>query len=92
MAKICKFYFENDSILHIEYNDGLTGELDLDKFASKPQYVKLQDPVFRKTAMIDKKSGDIVWEGCEPLCKNALYKQFELKSLMKRLKITDDML
>ncbi|GJQ63962.1 MAG: hypothetical protein SCALA702_30150 [Melioribacteraceae bacterium] len=92
MAKIVSTHLLPDKILYVEYNDGITGELDLKKLANKPQYSKLNDQEYLESFTVDSKSGDIVWEGMEPLCKNALYRQFELKNMMKRLKISDELL
>lgn len=92
MASIKSTRLLPDMILYVEYDDGVTGKLDVSKLAQKPQYSKLNDPEYLKSYKVDPVSGDIVWEGIEPLCKNALYRQFELKNMMKRLKISDELL
>lgn len=91
MPDITDIKKDKDNLI-ITYDDGISGELDILKLSRKPGYEKLTDPGFAASCVVDKPSGDIIWNDCPPLCKNALYKQFELKSLLNRLKISEDLL
>ncbi|MBI9070657.1 MAG: DUF2442 domain-containing protein [Melioribacteraceae bacterium] len=74
----------------IEYNDGMKGELDITKLLKRDEYDCLKDENFFSKVYIDEKSKDICWNNKIVLCKDAIYKQLELRSLMNRLKIKLD--
>lgn len=76
--------------LLLKYSDGLEGEVDLIRTISKPDYENLRDKEKFRNVKIDSLTNDIVWDDCPALCKNALYKQLELRVLMKNLKIDVD--
>lgn len=80
----------SENKLFVEYNDGMSGELDISKLLKKDEYSSLQNNEFFEKVYIDEKTKDICWDKNIVLCKNAIYKQLELKSLMKRLKIKLD--
>lgn len=80
----------SESKLFIEYNDGMSGELNISKLLKKDEYTSLKNIEFFSQVYIDEKTKDICWNNGLVLCKNAIYKQLELKSLMSRLKIKLD--
>ncbi len=78
--------------LSVEYDDGLEGEISLSHLSGKPEYKSLSNYDYFKSVCFDDESGDLIWDNGISLCKNAIYKQLELKRLAKSLKIDLDKL
>ncbi|MCF8242006.1 MAG: DUF2442 domain-containing protein [Melioribacteraceae bacterium] len=76
-----------DSI-YVEYNDGIAGEYNFTRLFQKEDYSELSDFTEFQKISISKINGDVVWQCGTSLCKDALYKQLQLKQMMARLKIT----
>lgn len=76
--------------IFVKYSDGLDGEISLSKHQADPGYKQLLDDNYFKTVKINNKSHDICWDNGITLCKNAVYKQLELKQLAKKLKLNLD--
>jgi hypothetical protein len=92
MLKIKNFKVIEHWKLSISYTDGLSGEISLLHLKDKPGYKPLNEFNYFSSIKIDSKSGDLVWDNGVSLCKNAIYKQLELKLLAKRLKLDLDKL
>ena len=74
--------------LFVKYSDGVEGEISLSHLKADQNYSFLDDwEFFSNQVCIDERTNDIIWKGKPGLCKNAIYKQLELKCLMRRLKI-----
>lgn len=78
--------------LFIRYSDGVEGEISLRHLQNDFVYDFIKDPDEFAKVYINKKSGDLFWPNGANLCKNAIYRQLELKCMMKRLKIDLDKL
>lgn len=76
-----------NSRLFVEYSDGMSGEISLANLLNDGKYPEFKDPKYLNRVSIDPKSNDPVWPNGASLCKNAIYKQLELKSLMKNFNI-----
>lgn len=81
MANPVKINIIDKETIHVTYDDGLEGDYS----------VKKMDKTTDKNIRIDEDSGDIIVDEIV-ICKNALYKQLYMKSLMKKLKIDLDKL
>jgi hypothetical protein len=79
-----------NSKLYVKYSDGISGEISLKHLLKHTEHPEFLDPAFLKKVIIDPKSGDPVWPNGVSLCKNAIYRQLELKKLMKNLHINLD--
>ncbi|MBU0560355.1 MAG: DUF2442 domain-containing protein [Bacteroidetes bacterium] len=75
--------------LYIKYSDGLSGEINLEHLKNKPEFAKLVEEDFFNKVRIDGITKDLLWDDGISLCKNALYKQLELKNLLRRLSIDE---
>jgi hypothetical protein len=74
-------------ILELKYDDGLEGEYSCVELLKDKVFKSLADVNLFNTAAIDPVTNDIFWDAKMTLCSNALYKQLELKRLMKVFKI-----
>ncbi len=76
--------------LYVKYSDGLEGEINLSRHKDDSDYKMLLEESYFSTVTIDEKTKDICWSNGISLCKNAVYKQLELKRLAKSLKLDLD--
>ena len=74
-------------IIYLKYSDGIEGEFSLEKTVAKQEFKALKDNSCFKKVFIDPETNDVSWGEGLLLCKNAIYKQLELKLLMKSLKL-----
>jgi hypothetical protein len=81
-----------NSRLYVKYSDGISGEISLANLLNEEGYPELKDPEYLNKVFIDPKSNDAVWPNGASLCKNAIYKQLELKKLMEKFHIDIDKL
>jgi len=79
-----------NSRLYLKYSDGISGEISLANLLSEEGYPELKDPEYLNKVSIDSKSNDPSWPNGASLCKNAIYKQLELKKLLEILHIDID--
>ncbi len=76
-----------DFKIYLVYSNGIEGEINLAHLKKDPNYQNLfKDDNFEKV-FIDVKTKEIKWESGESICKNASYRQLELKNLMNKLHI-----
>ena len=80
----------DNSRLFVKYSDGISGEISLSTLLRDDEHPEFKDPEYLKQVTIDTKTEDPVWPNGISLCKNAIYRQLELKQLMKRLHIDID--
>ena len=78
--------------LYLKYDDGVEGEIKLEHLRKNIFYKDLCDPDYFSKAAIDQKTNDVIWENGVSLCKNAMYKQLQLKQMMKGFHIDLDKL
>ena len=90
MAKPIDVKISDELRLYVKYSDGLDGEISLKHLLKRNEYSFLKDKDERDKVYIDELTSDICWTNGTNLCKNAIYKQLELKRLIKRLKIDLD--
>lgn len=76
--------------LFLRYSNGVKGEYDLSKIIERDEYKILRSEKIFNRVFIDEKTNDVCWPCGVSLCKNSIYQQLELKSLMKNLKIDLD--
>lgn len=76
--------------LFLRYSNGVKGEYDLNSVIKKDEYRILRSEKIFNQVFIDEKTNDIFWPCGVNLCKSAVYRQLELKSLMKNLHIDLD--
>ena len=76
-----------NSRLFVKYSDGTAGDISLASLLTDSNHPEFKDPAYLNKVALDPESGDPVWPNGISLCKNAIYKQLELKQLMKRLHI-----
>lgn len=76
-----------NSRLYVKYSDGISGEISLANLLNDGEYPEFKDPKYLNRVSIDPESNDPVWPNGASLCKNAIYKQLELKNLMKNIHI-----
>jgi len=81
MAEPVKVNIVDKETIFVVYDDGIEGEYSLVNIG-KTAEEKIEINQFTKNVTV----GDV------SICKNALYKQLSMKSLMKRLKIDLDKL
>jgi len=81
MPNLVKVNIVDETTISVTYDDGTEGEYSLLKNGETTD----------KGVKIDEQSGDIVVNKLV-ICKNALYKQFYMKLMMKKLKIDLDKL
>ena len=87
MLKPVQVKIIENSRLFVKYSDGISGEISLANLLEDADYPEFKDPAYLKNVSIDPDSNDAVWPNGASLCKNAIYKQLELKNLMKSLHI-----
>ncbi len=80
-------YLIADDEIYIKYDDGMEGEISLKKMLNKNDFSDSNVALVSSEVSIDETSNDINIGGGISLCKNAVYRQLELKALLKRLKI-----
>ncbi|MBN1301571.1 MAG: DUF2442 domain-containing protein [Melioribacteraceae bacterium] len=90
MNKIVNVVATGNNRLFIKYDDGLEGELTFDHLMKRAGYEVLNNEEYFNSVTIDGKSGDLIWDNGISLCKNAAYKQLELKNLAYKLKLDLD--
>ncbi len=76
--------------IFVSYSDGMEGEINLAHLKNNPEYKFMEDQTEFGKVYISSVTSDLCWSNGISLCKDAIYKQLELKSLMKRLKIDLD--
>ncbi len=82
----------DNSKLFVKYSDGTAGEISLASLLNDSGHPEFKDPEYLRKVTIDPATGDPVWPNGVSLCKNAIYRQLELKKLMKNLHIDIDKL
>ena len=87
MPKLVEVKPVDGLLIYLKYSNGVEGEFSLERTAAKKEYEILKEDSFFKKVYIDSKTNDVTWGEGLSLCKNAIYKQLELKSLMKSLKL-----
>ena len=78
--------------LFLKYYNGVSGEYNLEKIIESDDYKILRSEKIFNQVYIDEKTNDIYWPCGVNICKSAVYRQLELKSLMKNLQIDLDKL
>ncbi|MGD8781649.1 MAG: DUF2442 domain-containing protein [Ignavibacteria bacterium] len=73
--------------IQVVYSDGIKGEINLTHLKKDPAYQNLFNNMNFDYVFIDETTKDIKWNSGESICKNAVYKQLELKNLMNKLHI-----
>ncbi|MFC2135692.1 DUF2442 domain-containing protein [Bacteroidota bacterium] len=76
--------------LFLKYSNGVCGEYDLKKIIGREDLKILRSEKIFNQVFVDKKTNDVCWPCGVNLCKNAIYRQIELKSIMNRLHIDLD--
>ena len=76
--------------LFLRYSNGVKGEYDLSKVIERDDFKILRSEKIFNQVFIDEKTNDIFWPCGVSLCRDAVYRQLELKSLMKNLSIDLD--
>ncbi len=72
--------------IHVIYDDGMEGNISIKNTIEQIDDVTLSIGEY-PNVVIDDVSNDILVEDEVYLCKDAIYRQLELKALMKRLKL-----
>ena len=90
MAKPVEVKVVENSRLFVKYSDGISGEISLASLLNDSEHPEFKDPDYLSKVSIDPGSEDPVWPNGISLCKNAIYRQLELKQLMQRLHIDID--
>ena len=73
--------------IYLVYSNGEKGEINLAHLQKDPGYRNLFKNDNFKNVFIDEATKEIKWESGESICKNAVYRQIELKNLMNKLHI-----
>jgi hypothetical protein len=76
--------------LELKFDDGLEGEYSCTDLLQNDEFRNLADVDVFNNVSVNLATNDIVWDKDMVLCSNALYKQLELKRLMKVFKIDLD--
>lgn len=71
----------------LKYSNGVQGEYDLSNAINHDDCKLLRSEKIFEKVYIDEKTNDLCWPGGVRLCKDAIYRQLELKSLMRNLHI-----
>ena len=77
----------DDFKIIVKYSDGLEGEFSCKNLLKKEGFEILNDEKEFAKVYIDEKSKDICGSGDLSMCKNALYRIFELQKLSSNLKL-----
>jgi len=80
----------SEGVIHIIYDDGVSGDIDVQGVLGNIAYDNLRINGLFDSVFIDSLSGDICWKEGYSICKNGTYKKLELINLLKRLKIDLD--
>lgn len=87
MPKLLVVKAKNKFCLYLKYSDGMEGSINLNKLVERIGYKALCNPHIFNEVSIDPDTNDVCWEGGITICKDAIYRQLELKRLMKNLHI-----
>lgn len=87
MPKAEEIKVVDNSRLFVRYSDGIEGEISLESILKDSGHPEFKDPDYLAKVTIDPQTGDPVWPNGVSLCKNAIYRQLELKKLVKKLHI-----
>ncbi len=79
-----------DMKLNVKYSNGIEGVINLGHLREREEYSKLLSEKYFRQVDIHPENKDIFWEEGISICKDAVYKQLELKTLMKKLHIDLD--
>jgi len=90
MPKLLSVKAEKDFSLYLKYSDGMEGSIKLNKLVERIGYKTLCNPCVFEEVYINPDTNDVSWEGGITICKDAIYRQLELKRLMKNLHIDID--
>jgi hypothetical protein len=90
MANLIEVKPLKDFKLYLKYSDGTEGEISTSNLRNKKEFESLNDYEVFSQVFVDEKTNDISWKNGLSICKNAAYRQVELKSLMKSFKIDID--
>ncbi len=90
MRKIIKVDSLPNKKLFIEYSNGMSGKISLEKLTTREQFAELQSIDKFNDIVIDEKSGDVILNGNIELCKNAIYGILDLKKQMASLGLSMD--
>ncbi len=90
--QIISIKLASDYIITINYNDGVKGDYNFSKVIEHDDLKALQDKAYFGTVKVCEKSGDLVWQNGESVCKDALYRQLTLRSMLNNLKIDEELL
>ena len=90
MPKLTLVKAKKNFRLYLKYSDGKDGIIDLNRLKDRIGFKSLCNPHLFETVFIDPDTNDICWEGGITICKDAVYRQLELKQLMKNLHIDID--
>jgi hypothetical protein len=92
MIKPIEVKIIDENKIFVSYSDGLEGEISVDHLSTQKLFEFVNDKSELEKVYIDPLTSDLCWPNGANLCKNAIYKQLELKALIKRLKIDIDKL
>ena len=82
MPKPIELKIIENSRLYVKYSNGISGEISLDNLLNNDLYPEFKKKYYLDRVSIDPTSYDPVWPNGASLCKNAIYKQLELKNMM----------
>ena len=92
MIKPIEVKIIDENKIFVSYSDGLEGEISVSHLQKQDVFNFINDRNELEKVYIDPITSDLCWPNGANLCKNAIYKQLELKALIKRLKIDVDKL
>lgn len=87
MAKLISVVPNCNYKLFLRFDDGLAGEYSCTELIKNKEFEKLADTDVFNNVAIDPVTNDVYWDKETAICSAALYKQLELKRLMKVFKI-----
>lgn len=90
MYKLIEVKPLNDFKILLKYSNGVSGEYDLSKVIQRNDFKILRSEKIFNQVFIDEKTNDVCWPCGVSLCKNAIYRQIELKSIVNKLHIDPD--
>lgn len=90
MYKLIEVKPLDDFKIFLKYSNGVCGEYDLKKIIERGEFKILRSEKIFHQVFVDEKTNDVCWPCGVSLCKNAIYRQLELNSLMKNLQIDMD--
>ena len=66
------------TLIWIEFEDGLSGELDLSEFVdAQGVFSQLKDPSFMKSVFVNSELGTIEWPNGADICADTLYSRLQ---------------